>query len=70
MQSKEVKQKEAEVLSLSFNPTDPMVILYCLIEQVQKLATAAGNPYSEAQHLKIGLTFSRGTRDFEKTLRE
>ena len=70
MHSEEVKQKEVEVLSLSFNPAIPMVTLYRLIEQLQKLATATGIPYSEAQKLKIGLTLIRSTRDFEKALGE
>ena len=48
VQSKEVKQKEGAVLSLSFNPADHMVTLYRPIEQLQKLATTAGIPYSEA----------------------
>ena len=70
VQSEEVKQKEAEVLSLSFNPADPMFTLYCPIEQLQKLTTAAGIPYLEAQKLEICLTLIHGTRDFEKSLRE
>ena len=70
VQSEEVKQKEAEVLSLSFNPADSMVALYRPIDQLQKLATAARIPYSEAQKLEIGLTLIRSTQDFEKALGE
>ena len=44
--SEEVKQRESEVLSILFNPTDPMVIIYHPIEQLQILATTAGIPYS------------------------
>ena len=66
--SEEVKQKEAEVLNISFNPADPMVLLYRPIEQLQKLATSAGIPYSSAQQLEFGLTLIRSTRDFEKGL--
>ena len=44
-----------------------MVTLYCPIKQLQKLATAAGIPYSEAHKLEIGLTLIRGTRNFEKS---
>ena len=66
--SEEVKQKEAEVLSFSFNPSDPMVLLYCPIEQLQKLATDAGIPYSEAQKLEFWITLIRSTRDFETGL--
>ena len=68
--SEEVKQKESEVLSTSFNPADPIVVLFCLIEQLQKLAIAAGIPYSTEQQLEIGLTIIRSTRDFEKSLGE
>ena len=66
--SEEVKQRESEVLTLSFNPADPMITLYRPIEQLQKLATDAGIPYSSAQILEFGLTSIRSTRDFEKGL--
>jgi hypothetical protein len=68
--SEEVKEKEAEVLTLSFNPADPMVLLYRPIEQLQKMAVTAGIPYSQAQLLEFGLTMIRATRDFEKALSE
>ena len=68
--SEEVKNLESEVLSLSFNPADPMVMLYRPIEQLQKLANSAGIPYSLQQQLEIGLTLIRNTRDFEKALGE
>lgn len=35
----EVSQKEAEVMSMSWQPTDPMVPLTTPLEQLQKLAT-------------------------------
>ena len=63
----EVKQRESEVLSILFNPADPMVIIYCPIEQ---LATTTGIPYLVQQQLDICLTLIRGTRDFVKTLGE
>ena len=62
--SEKVKQKESEVLSMYFNPADPMVVFYCPIEQLQKLATAAGIPYSPAQQLELDLTLIWSTRDF------
>ena len=49
MQSEQVKTNEAEVLNLTFQSLDPMVALYCPIEQLQKLATLAGIPYSIEQ---------------------
>ena len=55
---------------MSFNPADPMVVLYRTIEQLQKLATTTGIPYSSAQQIELGLTLIRSTRDFEKALGE
>ena len=66
--TEEVKQKESEVLNISFNPADPMVTIYRPIEHLQKLATDAGIPYSPAQILQFGLTLIRSTRDFENGL--
>ena len=68
--SEEVKEKEAEVLNISFNPADPMVTIYRPIEQLQKLAISAKIPYSSAQLLELGLTSIKKTRDFEKALGE
>lgn len=68
--SDEVKQLESDVLSISFNPADPMVTIYRPIEQLQKKATEAAIPYSEAQRLEFGLTLIRNTRDFEKAIGE
>ena len=49
--SEEVKQKEVEVLNITFHPAEPIVIIYRPIKQLQKLATMAGIPYSQAQQL-------------------
>ena len=68
--SEEVKEKEAEVLSITFNPADPMIAIFRPIEQLKKLAISAKIPYSEAQLLEFGLTLIRNTRDFEKALGE
>ena len=46
--SEEVKLRESEVLKFLFNPSDPIVALFWPIEQLQKLATAAGISYSSA----------------------
>ena len=55
---------------MSFNPADPMVVLYYPIGQLQKLATVAEIPYSPTQQLELGLTIIWSTRDFEKFLGE
>ena len=68
--SEKVKNKESEVLNLTYNPADPMVTLYRHIEQLIKLVKSAGIPYSPEQQLEMGLTIIRATRDFENGLGE
>ena len=53
---------------MSFNPADPMVLLFRPIEQLQKLATSAKKTYYPAQQQELGLTLIRNARDFEKGL--
>ena len=43
----EVAQKEAEVMLMTWQPNDPIVLLTRPIENLQKLATQAQNPYSD-----------------------
>ena len=54
--SEEVKQKEAELRAMVFNPADPMILLYNPVEKLEKMGEAAGIPYSPEQILDIGLT--------------
>ena len=64
--SEKIKQLEGEVLALSFNPVEPMITIYRPIKKLQKKATEAVIPYSEAQNLEFGLTLIRSTRDSER----
>ena len=66
--SKEVKQKEAEICTMTFHPADPMILLYNPIEQLEKMAQSAQIPYTSRQSLDIALTVLRNTRDFERAL--
>lgn len=68
VRSEEVTQKDNEVMTMSWQPTDPLVLLTRPIEQLQKLATTAGIPYTDSQILEKGLTLIRSTRDFEYAL--
>ena len=68
VRSEEVTQKESEVMSMNWQPSDPIVLLTRPIEQLQKLATKAGVPYTDSQILEKGLTIIRATRDFEYAL--
>jgi len=64
----EVVAKEAEVMAMAWQPSDPIVLLTRPIENLQKLATQADNPYSDKQLLEKGLSIIRNTRDFEYAL--
>ena len=55
---------------MTFNPTEPMVLLYRPIEQLQKKYVTEGIPYLQVQRLEFGLTLIRNTRDFVKNLSE
>ena len=45
-----------------------MVVLTRPVEDLQKLVTQAGIPYTDSQILEKGLTIIRATRDFEYAL--
>ena len=68
VRSEEVSQKEMEVMTSTWQPSDPIVLLTRPLEQLQKLATQAGIPYTDGQILEKGLTLIRATRDFEYAL--
>ena len=68
--TREVKEKEQEVLSTSFVPSDPMVTIYRPIEQLRTLAEIARIPYTESQIIDFGLQLIKNTRDFETALGE
>ena len=68
VRSDEVSQKESEVMSLIWQPSDPMVILTRPLEQLQKLAVQAGMPCTDNQILQKGLQLIRNTNDFEYAL--
>ena len=68
--TREVKDKEREVLGTSFVPSDPMVTIYRPIEQLRTLAQIAKIPYTESQIVDFGIHLIKNTRDFETALGE
>ena len=68
--TREVKEKEQEVLSTPFVPSDPMVSIYRPIEQLRTLAEIAQIPYTERQIIDFGLQIIKNTQDFETALSE
>ena len=63
--SEEVAQKEQEVMTMTWLPSDPIALLARPLEQLKKLAAHAGIPHADQQILEKGLTLIRATRDFE-----
>ena len=68
VRSEEVAEKETEVMSMTWQPQDPIVLLTRPIENLQELAKEAGIPYSDMQLLQKGLAIICNTRDFEYAL--
>ena len=50
-----VKEKEKEVLTTPFVPSDPMITIYRPIEQLRTLVDIAGIPYTEIQIVDFGI---------------
>jgi len=68
VRAEEVAVKENEVMNMSWQPHEPIVLLTRPIENLQKLAQQAGIPYTDKQLLEKGLQLIRNTRDFEYAL--
>ena len=53
----EVKQKEAKIRPMVYNPMDPLILfIYNPIEKLKKMAVSAAIPYTSNQLLDIRLT--------------
>ena len=68
IRGEEVAQREAEVMSITWQPNGPLVLLTRPIETLQKMAIQAGIPFSTAQLLDKGLQIIKNTRDYEIAL--
>ena len=66
--TRQVKEKEQEVLSTPFVPSDPMITIFRPIEQLRNLAKIAKIPYTESQIVDFGIQLIKNTRDFETAL--
>ena len=55
---------------MTFQPSDPMVLIYNPIEKLKKLATAANIKCTEEQVINIGMKVIQNAQDFEKALGE
>ena len=68
--TRQVKEKEQDVLNTPFVPSDPMITIFRPIEQLRTLAEIAKIPYTESQIIDFGLQLIKNTKDFETALGE
>ena len=68
MSSEEVAQNESEVMAMTWLPSDPIILLTKPLEDLNKLASQAGVPFTSAQILEKALSVIRATKDFELAL--
>jgi hypothetical protein len=64
----QVVNEEEKVKNFSWNLTDPPVVIYNLIENLQTLSEAANQPKTANQLLNYGLQIVRSTGEFEYAL--
>ena len=55
-------------MAMTWQPSEPIVLLTRPLENLQKLAKQANIPFTDNQILEKGLTLIRRTRDFEYAL--
>ena len=56
------------VRALTYDLRDPLVTLYTPIDDLQKVAVAAENPFTDTQLVKLALNVLQSTGDFEDTI--
>jgi hypothetical protein len=56
------------VRALTYDLRDPLVTLYTPIDDLQKVAVAAENPFTDTQLVKLALNVLQSTGDFEETI--
>ena len=58
--------KEAHLRSRIFDIQQPLVEMYNVVEDLQKIATASSSPYTDRQLVGIGMQLIRNMNDYEK----
>ena len=66
--SEEVSEKEAEIMAITWNPSDPIILITRPLEQLRKLAAHDGVPHTDAQILEKALAIIRSIRNYEYAL--
>ena len=64
----DLSEAEKSLKEKMFDITQPMIVLYNAIQDLQDLAIAANNAYSDKQLVAIGIQIIKNMNDFEKGL--
>ena len=59
-----------KVRDMNYNLSDPLVTVIGNVEEPERIAVAALNPYSKTQKVQMGLKTIKNTHDFEQGLRD
>ena len=70
IEEEEVLEAESNLRAKVFDITQPIIILFNEMDQLQKLANAASLKFTDAQFLNLGLRLIKNMMDFEKGLTE
>ena len=59
---------EDKVKTMEYSLSDPLIVMFNEIEELERLGIAATNPYREMQLVQIGLKIIKNTNDFEDAI--
>ena len=68
MPKEQLLQEEASLRAKVFEITEPLIILYNEVEDLQALAVAATIPYLDAQIINLGIKLIKNMNNFDKSL--
>ena len=68
VQEDDLLRAEATLRARVFDITEPLVVMYNEVDDLQELATSAGLPYSDNQIINLGIKLIKNMKDFEKRL--
>ena len=64
----ELQEQKDKLCAKTFDIQQPLIILFDELEELQNIAVAASNPYTDTQIVNIALTLIKNFNDFEKGL--
>ena len=62
----ELKEQEEALCAKVFDIRQPFIIMFNEIEELEKIAIAASNPYIGMQMVNVGIKLIKNFNDFEK----